>query len=207
MKTMTTARERENSSLVPATDLSDSKLAGSSLRRVRLAEAVLHRVDFRASDLQGAHLRKAQLFRANLKDANLYNANLGRADLRVACLEGANLCHVNLCRANLRGARLAGARLDESDLAEAILPDGTRYRDEADLAKFTDKEHPLFSKALAKVAALAEAEEVELVLEHVVSGWRRLPWSEFVDHYYGILADDPIERHPHVFFETEDTLE
>ena len=188
------------------TDLRDAKMPGACLRQANLSEAILYRVDLEGGDLQGVALRQARLFRANLKNANLYKANLGKADLRCAFLEGANIGHASLHSVNFRGARLAGARFDDSDLAGAILPDGAPFRNEADLEKFTDTAHHLFSETLAKVENLAETEPVELPQLNA-DGTRRLTMKEFVARTYGSLAHDPIERHPQVFIETEDALE
>ena len=196
-------------SIVHVADLRDAKMPGACLRQATLPEAILYRADLEGSDLQDASLSKARLFRANLKNANLYNAYLDAADLRCACLEGANICHASLHSVNFRGARLAGARFEDSALSQAVLPDGTRFRDEADLEKFTDKAHPLFRETLAKVEALAEAEPVELPEDNACPccGQPRMTMSEFVERTYGSLAHDPIERHPPEYVETEDTLE
>ena len=195
--------------IVHVADLRDAKMPGACLRQVTLPEAILYRVDFEGSDLQDAGLRQARLFRANLKNANLYNAHLDEADMRCACLEGATICHASLHSVNFRGARLAGARFEDSALSQAILPDGTRFRDEADLEKFTDAAHPLFRETLAKVEALAEAEPVQLPEENGCPhcGQPGMTMSEFVERTYGSLADDPIEWHPPEYVETEDLLE
>jgi uncharacterized protein YjbI with pentapeptide repeats len=52
----------------------------------------------------------------------------------------ANLGEVNLGGANLQGAILKRANLDEF----TILPDGTKWTPDTDMARFTDPDHPDF---------------------------------------------------------------
>lgn len=96
-------------------------------------------------DLQGANLRGANLKRAALEGANLQGAALEYANLQGAELVGVHLQGANLDYANLSGAELAGAHLELALFeASTTLPDGTRWSPDADLARFTDPEHPDF---------------------------------------------------------------
>jgi uncharacterized protein YjbI with pentapeptide repeats len=72
--------------------------------------------------------------------ANLGEVNLGGANLQGASLFGAFLGGANLRRADLRGAVLKRANLDEF----TILPDGTKWTPDTDMARFTDPDHPDF---------------------------------------------------------------
>lgn len=110
-----------------------------------LAGVDLSGVNLWFADLRGANLREADLKGVALEGANLQGAKLEYADLRGAELVGANLQGAELDYANLRGAELAGANLELARLAESTtLPDGARWRPGADLARFTDPEHPDF---------------------------------------------------------------
>jgi uncharacterized protein YjbI with pentapeptide repeats len=79
-------------------------------------------------------MRGANLEGADLSGANLSGANLEGAQLSQANLQGAEFRATNLQGADLHGANLEGARNLETDelakahsLAEATLPDGSRY--------------------------------------------------------------------------------
>lgn len=175
------------------TDLSGANLESSSLCRASLANAIIRGANLRASKLQGANFRRAILFASDLKGADLFRSNLGMADLRMACLEHANLRLANLSRANLAGAKLAGACLDQADLAGAILPDGTLFTDQSNLSKFTDSSNPEFLSTLSKVERIDVSADADYRHTGVSSGYRRLPWKQFVEQTYGSLADDPID--------------
>lgn len=190
----------------PPPDLSDSNLAGASLRRANLAGAILHGANLQESDLQGANLRLACLYGASLEHANLCGANLGMSDLRFARLEGANLSRVNFCRANLLGARLAGSQIEHVDLAGAILPDGTPYRDDTCLDCYTDTQNPAFAATLRAVQAVGTGDSIAKKRESDSSD-REMSWTQFVERTYGSLADDPIEWHPPSYVDHEDSQE
>ena len=198
---------RNNSGRLQRADLSGAGLEGACLYRANLAEAILNDADLRGSDLQGANLRKASLYEADLKGANLDGSNLGMSDLRWTCLEQANLRRVNLNQANLLGARMAGAILDCADLEGSILPDGTLFAEESNLERFTDRENPAFKSTLAAVEALERGEIAEHKHGNASIGYRHLPWKQFVEQNYGILADDPIEWNESPTEQTGDALE
>jgi uncharacterized protein YjbI with pentapeptide repeats len=148
------AREWHSSATLKGAGLKGAQLRGVDLSLSNLAGADLSQADLREADLSVANLEKADLSRANLQAASLMwagmrGANLEGADLSGANLSGANLEGAQLSRANLqgvefrvthlqganlRGANLEGARGLEMDelagaysLAEATLPDGSRY--------------------------------------------------------------------------------
>ena len=188
-------------------DLSGASLEGAGLCRANLAETILNGANLRGSDLQGANLRKSSLYQADLAGADLGGSNLGMSDLRWACLEQANLRSANLNRANLLGARLEAACLDLVDLEGAIMPDGTRYTEETNLERFTDRGNPAFSSTLAAVKELDRGGNVAKKRELASVEYRNLPWKQFVDQTYGSLADDPIDWHESVPSENDDTRE
>jgi hypothetical protein len=107
-----------------------------------LAGVDLSGVNLWFAELQGANLRGANLKRAALEGANLQGAELDYANLKGAELEGANLQEANLFYANLQGAELVGANLELAQFdTSTTLPDGTRWRPDTDLSRFTDPEH------------------------------------------------------------------
>ena len=115
--------------------LQGAQLAGANLPKADLIAANLQEADLVRANLQGAHLFMANLQRANLSDADLRETVLGRADLQGAGLDG-----TDLQRATLIGANLQGATLNEN----TILPDGTKWTQDTDMARFTDPKHPDF---------------------------------------------------------------
>ncbi len=110
--------------------LYDGSLQGADLAEANLQEATL----------MGADLQRANLVMANLQRAMLAHANLQGAYLWEASLQGAYLGMANLQGAHLTGANLQGAYLDQY----TILPDGTRWTPDTDMARFTDPDHPDF---------------------------------------------------------------
>jgi hypothetical protein len=86
----------------------------------------------------GANLRGADLATAYLRGAWFVNADLEGVDL-----SGTNLMGAIFTGANLQNARLDGAEYDE----KTVLPDGTPWSTGADLARFTDPDHPDFWRA------------------------------------------------------------
>lgn len=145
--------------------LTDGSLQEADLRVANLEDAKLWE-----ADLQGVNLQWAKLKRANLNRVNLVGANLMQANLQAAKLSGADLRQVNMVEAklyrvnfsgaqldhaDLTGAHLEGAKLENASLASAILtkayldelttlPDGSKWSADADLARFTDPQHPHF---------------------------------------------------------------
>ena len=161
-------------------DLTGASLERASLRQANLPEAVLDDANLKDSDLRGANLRRASLFRTDLSRADLGGSNLGMADLRFACLERANLNRANLHQANLLGAKLAEACLDHADLAGAILPDGTRFTDDADLERFTDEDNAAFRETLKAIAA-TDCKSSAAGERETVKGAAGRDWAQFVD--------------------------
>lgn len=121
--------------------------AGVLQRRGWLADGSLQEVYLEGAALQGANLWHADLQRAYLGHADLQGANLGYADLRGAILE----------RAKLQGAYLGRAHFDE----DTILPDGTRWTPDTDMARFTDPEHPNFWRSSSRRSPAYQPKEQE----------------------------------------------
>ena len=125
--------------------LSDGSLQRAYLCRANLEGADLERANLSWANLSWADLCVANLLRASLRGANLCVANLFRAslygaDLRGANLSGADLREAILCEANLFGADLSEVRFSQ----KTILPDGTKWMPDTDMARFTDPKHPDF---------------------------------------------------------------
>lgn len=126
-------------------NLPEVDLVGADLQRAILDEANLQGATLSAASLQGAALRGAdlqwaRLLRANLQEANLFDANLQRAVLFEANAQEAALGGANLQWAILIAVNLQEAYLDE----DTILPDGTKWTPDTDMARFTDPKHPDF---------------------------------------------------------------
>jgi uncharacterized protein YjbI with pentapeptide repeats len=114
--------------------------SGANLQGADLRNADLQGAYFIASNLQGANFSRASLQEATFRDANLQGANLRDANLQGAFCTSANLGGTDLQGANLQETRLGDARLD----AHTVLPDGSNWAPDTDLARFTDPEHPAF---------------------------------------------------------------
>jgi hypothetical protein len=123
----------------------NSLLRRANLRLANLEGVDLVRADLRGADLVRTNLQGAKLWLADLREADLSGADLRGAELRGTTLQGANLARANLEGAELRGANLQGAMLAEAKLDKnTILPDGSKWRADSDLARFTDVQHPNF---------------------------------------------------------------
>jgi len=133
-------------------DLQESLIAGANLQGAKLSGANLQGANLHSINLKGAQLTDANLQDTWLNDANLQGANLSGANLQNAwlsvCICGeppANLQAANLSGANLSGANLEGTTLTDALLDEnTILPDGTNWTPDTDIARFTDPMHPEF---------------------------------------------------------------
>ena len=124
-------------------NLQRADLHGAYLHRAYLARVDLRRADLHMADLVGADLHMADLQGAILFGARLQEADLAYATLQGAVLNGAHLRGATLEAANLREAFLASADLEAAKLDEStILPDGTEWTPDTDLARFTECDHP-----------------------------------------------------------------
>jgi len=112
----------------------DNAEALHAVERLR-AQGWLSNRTLKDKQFTGANLRGADLDSAYLRGAWFVNADLEGADL-----SGANLLGTIFTGANLRNADLDGAEYDE----KTVLPDGTPWTPGADLARFTDPDHPDF---------------------------------------------------------------
>jgi uncharacterized protein YjbI with pentapeptide repeats len=115
--------------------LVETNLTKTKGERLALNGANLERADLTESALAYANLERANLSGANLSWANLSKANLEKANLAESNLSGANLDDARLNGADLTGAFLFGARVSlkalatAKALANATMPDGTKYED------------------------------------------------------------------------------
>jgi uncharacterized protein YjbI with pentapeptide repeats len=118
--------------------------------------------------IEDGTLRGVWLCDANLKGASLWSANMQETDLGNfqnrtiqyststwgaifylgarggVNLEEADLRGSNLYMANLSGANLKDAKLDGANLEGAILPDGSSWTLDIDMARFTNPNHSTF---------------------------------------------------------------
>lgn len=135
--------------------LTDGSLQEKDFRSAKLDDAKLWEADLQGVNLQWAHLKNANLNRVNFVGANLTQAYLGgakcnNADLRSANLFEAKLYGVGLFEADLRDANLRGAHLKDAKLTNAhfdektVLPDGSNWSPDTDMAMFTDPAHASF---------------------------------------------------------------
>jgi hypothetical protein len=162
LRAASTAEEREpilyemiTNDLLHGAVLFRGNLRGAELLGANLRGANLQEADLLGAAMVGANLQEANLTHANLEEANLLGARLQKANLRSATLEGADLKGANLEGANLNRAILEGADLSKASLEGAnlegarfdlltMLPDGSAWLPSADLARFTDPDHPQF---------------------------------------------------------------
>ena len=101
-------------------------LSQSFFRGARLANGILHKVNFSQTELQNAdleevYLQGARLRYAEFKYANLFSAHLQRADLTKAKLQHAYLYNAQLQLSNLIKAQLQCANLSLAQLQSASL--------------------------------------------------------------------------------------
>jgi uncharacterized protein YjbI with pentapeptide repeats len=146
-------------------NLSRANLQGAALARANMERAILQAANLSKAYLgetilRAADLREAVLCDANMREVILREATLTAADLRrvylaVSDLVGATLNRVRFDGANFWQTRLYGADLSSASLAgasfydarfdsETRLPDGSPWTPDADLARFTDPNHPDF---------------------------------------------------------------
>jgi hypothetical protein len=110
------------------------------LSRPSLAYRDLRGTDLSGKSIQYAQLPGASLCGADLRGTGLCWVMLYKTDLREANLQEADLRGAVLFRANLQGASVDNAQFDEF----TILPDGSPWTPNADVARFTDPDHPAF---------------------------------------------------------------
>jgi hypothetical protein len=126
-------------------NLQGADLQSANLQGADLFFAKMQVADLREASLQGTNLRNASLEWANLEGAILRGANLLWADLQFANLQEADLRGVNLERANLSEANLEGVILSGNEFSETTtLPDGSKWKPDIDMSRFTNPEHPDF---------------------------------------------------------------
>lgn len=123
-----------------AANLEHTKLTGALLEKADLSAALLQGADLAGADLRAAQLVGADLTGANLQGAKPQGANFAGASLREANLQDAVLDAAVFRGASLEGATLTGAKYSSN----TILPDGTAWHPEADVARFTDPAHDKF---------------------------------------------------------------
>lgn len=115
----------------------DRRVSLAALEKLRrrgwLANGALAYADLRYADLHAYDLSGADLRGADLRRANLWEADLSRACLAESRLTQTDLEEANLQRADLRGANVWGANLHR-----ATLPDGGRWHEGLDMARYTD---------------------------------------------------------------------
>jgi hypothetical protein len=113
-------------------------LQGANLWGANLTQANMVQANLEGATLRSANLTQARLGFSVLIDADLRRANLTKIDLAGASLQGTNLRYVSL-----QGANLRSAKFNQS----TVLPDGTHWNPDADLARFTDPNHTDFWRA------------------------------------------------------------
>ena len=130
-------------------------LRKADLESANLFEAHLMQADLTETNLSEANLAYADLLVARLRRTNMTNADLSNtlmfdADIRNADLELANLCGSELGFADLSDAILVNADLSNATMQNAtfspntLLPDGSNWTPDTDMARFTDPNHPDF---------------------------------------------------------------
>lgn len=134
-------------------DLNNAKLKNADLEYAQLQHADLIGANLIGASLYGANLSKAQLIGTYLQGATLWYATLQGAKLLFADLKGVDLRETFLQGTNFEGANLEGAKLTNPKQVSdrhigfdehTIMPDGSAWTLETDLARFTDCEHPNF---------------------------------------------------------------
>ena len=114
--------------------LFDGSLQRKYFRGVCLEEGV----DLRCANLANADWRDANLVKVRLHKANLQYVNFRKANLQDAILWKAELHGADLWKADLQGANLLHTKFDEN----TVLPDGTMWKPETDMKRFTDPDRP-----------------------------------------------------------------
>ena len=115
-------------------------LTGVNLRKANLAGAKLEGKLLNYANLRGVEAYGTIFFRANLMNADFKGADLSVADLRKSQLDRADLRGATLKSAFLRDATCIGAQFD----IDTKLPDGTMWKPDVDLGRFTNPKHSDF---------------------------------------------------------------
>jgi uncharacterized protein YjbI with pentapeptide repeats len=137
-----------------AANLEDADFYQADLQGVNFEWAALVNANLRKANMVGANLShtkawgarcyKADMRGVNFTNAKMYRIDFTKADLHDADFTGAVIEGANLTEANLRGANLTGA-VFMTERAKpdtvTILPDGTHWAADCDLARFTDPTH------------------------------------------------------------------
>lgn len=136
-------------------NFNDANLVHADMVRSDIGEATLRETDFQGANLSYANIVGATLVGANLNNAtclqsNLQGAHLWEANLEGTYLKGANLQNARLYQPNMEDIKLWRPNFLDGDLESAkfdestILPDGSHWTPETDMARFTDPKHPKF---------------------------------------------------------------
>ncbi|MEM9955178.1 MAG: pentapeptide repeat-containing protein [Chloroflexota bacterium] len=113
-------------------DLSLSNFRDATIWNCTFVASRIIEGDFSNAELQRCQFWGADLIKANLAGAIFYDCIIAGT----TSLEGANLMGCSLEKSLMENLRLS---------SETILPDGTSWTPDTDLAKFTDRNHPDFA--------------------------------------------------------------
>ncbi|MEM9953185.1 MAG: pentapeptide repeat-containing protein [Chloroflexota bacterium] len=133
--------------------LSDGALNNAILWNADLTNADLRLADLTNANLYGVNFTNARSNNANFMNAYLDAANFTNADLDDANFTNADLLFANFTNAYLDAANFMNANLRLADFNETIiLPDGTNWTPDTDMARFTDPTHPNFWNPCVEVS-------------------------------------------------------
>lgn len=126
----------------------DGTLWRRNLHNANLKDAYLREFDFRDSILDRADLSNTDLAATNFCRSGLRSVNFKGAHMAGTALLGADLSH-----ANLEGVMLGEVYWDN----KTILPDGTFWTEDTDMARFYDPSHPNFWHSPSSISPASEA--------------------------------------------------
>lgn len=121
----------------------DGTLWHKNLHNANLANANLREFDFRGSILDRADLSDTDLSATNFRRSGLRSVNFKNAYMVGTALLGADLSH-----ANLEGATLVEVHFDN----DTILPDGSSWTRDTDMARFCDPNHSDFWRSPSSIS-------------------------------------------------------
>ncbi|MEO1286856.1 MAG: pentapeptide repeat-containing protein [Chloroflexota bacterium] len=105
-----------------------------------------HQCQFDAMTGITINFSHCRLLATSFKHAELVSSDLSYSDCSGSLFSTTNLSGSNLTASILRGCDLESTKLDNVVYSEnSVLPDGTRWTPDTDLAKFTDRNHPNFA--------------------------------------------------------------